>query len=137
MDPFDITAGSEVSSLRAWYSASIADFRKTSADTIFAQLAKNNDFDLVSTQRDAWLVQIEFLRSSTNGLSGAIFLEFKIPRLGRRIDAVLIIGPVIFVVEFKVGEKEFDRSAIEQVWDYALDLKTFTRPVTMLRSCRF
>lgn len=117
--------GSEVSSLRAWYGAPIADFLKSPADIIFAQLAKNNDFDLISTQRDAWIEQIEFLRSSLDGLTGTLFLEFNIPRMGRRIDAVLLVGPVVFVVEFKVGESEFDRAAVEQVWDYALDLKNF------------
>ena len=120
-----LATGSEISSLRAWYGASIADFLKSSADTIFAQLAKSNDFDLISTQRDAWIEQIEFLRSSLNGLTGTLYLEFNIPRMGRRIDAVLLIGPVVFVVDFKVGEKEFERAAIEQVWDYALDLKNF------------
>jgi hypothetical protein len=115
----------EVSSLRAWYGASIRDFLNSSADTIFAQLAKRNDFDLISTQRDAWIEQIEFLRSSLKGLTGTLYLEFNIPRMGRRIDAVLLIGSVVFVVEFKVGEKEFERAAFEQVWDYALDLKNF------------
>ena len=125
MDLTPKVASVEVASLRAWYSASIEDFIASSADTIFAQLAKRNDFDLVSTQRDAWIEQIEFLRSALNGLTGAIYLEFNIPRMGRRIDAVLLIGPVVFVVEFKVGEAEFERAAIEQVWDYALDLKNF------------
>src|ERR1035437_7655625 len=115
----------EVSTLRAWYSASIKDFLAGPPDIIFAQLAKRNDFDLVATQRDAWIEQIKFLHSALSGLTGAIFLEFNIPRMGRRIDAVLLIGSVIFVVEFKVGEKEFERAAIEQVWDYALDLKNF------------
>ena len=45
--------------------------------------------------------------------------------MGRRIDAVVLIGPVIFVLEFKIGEKEFTSNAIDQVWDYALDLKNF------------
>ena len=45
--------------------------------------------------------------------------------MGRRIDVVLVIGSVIFAIEFKVGEKTFDRSAIDQVWDYGLDLKNF------------
>ena len=45
--------------------------------------------------------------------------------MGRRIDVVLVIGPVVFAIEFKVGEKTFDRSAIDQVWDYGLDLKNF------------
>jgi hypothetical protein len=123
--------GSEVSSLLAWYGASIADFLKSSVDTIFAQLAKRNDFDLISTQRDAWIEQIEFLHSSLNGLTGTLFLEFNIPRMGRRIDAVQLIGPVIFVVEFKVGGNEFERVAVEQVWDYALDLKNFHEAIML------
>jgi len=52
-------------------------------------------------------------------------LEFNIPRMGRRIDAVLVVGPVVFVIEFKVGESNFERAATDQVWDYALDLKNF------------
>ena len=71
------------------------------------------------------MAQIEFLRSHITGLSGSLFLEFNIPRMGRRIDAVLLIGPVVFAIEFKVGEKTFDRAAVDQVWDYALDLKNF------------
>ncbi len=54
-----------------------------------------------------------------------MFLEFSIPRMGRRVDAVLLIGPVVFVIEFKVGERVFDRAGVDQVWDYALDLKNF------------
>ncbi len=45
--------------------------------------------------------------------------------MGRRIDAVLLVGAVVFVIEFKVGENKFERSALDQVWDYALDLKNF------------
>ena len=54
------TTSPEVTTLRAWYSASIADFLASSADEIFAQLAKRNDFDLASTQREAWIEQIDF-----------------------------------------------------------------------------
>src|SRR5439155_10107470 len=89
------------------------------------QLAFNCDFALIPTQRDAWLAQIEFLPSQLTGLSGSIFFEFNIPRMGRRIDVVLVSGPAVFAIEFKVGEKVFDRSAIDQVWDYGLDLKNF------------
>ena len=58
-------------------------------------------------------------------MSGTPYLEFDIPRMGSRVDVVLLIGPVVFVVEFKVGEAKFDRAALDQVWDYALDLKNF------------
>jgi hypothetical protein len=85
----------------------------------------NFSFSLIPTQRDAWLAQIDFLQAEVKGFPGSIFFEFNIPRMGRRIDVVLVIGPVIFAIEFKVGEKTFDRSAIDQVWDYGLDLKNF------------
>jgi len=35
--------------------------------------------------------------------------------MGRRIDMVLIIRNVIFDLEFKVGEKDFNQSAFDQV----------------------
>ncbi|MEY3774326.1 MAG: hypothetical protein RLZZ129_1106 [Verrucomicrobiota bacterium] len=92
---------------------------------MFGILAKNPDFDLATTQKEAWLEQIVFLQKSLGGLKGTLYLEFNIPRMGSRVDAVLLIGPVVFVVEFKVGEATFDRAAIDQVWDYALDLKNF------------
>jgi hypothetical protein len=112
-------------SSRAWYGASIEEFLQTQNATILEKLVTNNDFTLIPTQRDTWLAQIDFLRRELVGLSGAIFFEFNIPRMGRRIDVVLLIGPVVFVIEFKVGEKTFDRAAVDQVWDYALDLKNF------------
>jgi len=45
--------------------------------------------------------------------------------MGRRIDAVVIIGAVIFVLEFKVGERDFRMQDMDQVVDYALDLQNF------------
>jgi hypothetical protein len=88
-------------------------------------LTTNCDFAVLPTQRDAWLSQIEFLKSHLAGLNGSVFMEFSIPRMGRRVDTVILTGPLVFVVEFKVGDAEFDRAAVEQVWDYALDLKNF------------
>jgi hypothetical protein len=114
-----------VSPLRAWYSGSVSDFVGSPADLIFGQLAKHSEFGMAQAQGNAWNEQIEFLQSSLKGLDGALFLEFNIPRMGRRIDAVLLIGPVVFVVEFKTGESELENAALEQVWDYALDLKNF------------
>jgi hypothetical protein len=113
------------SSLRFWYGASISDFVVADPDAILGQLAKNCQFALMPTQRNAWRIQIEFLRQELRGLIGSIFLEFNIPRMGRRIDLVLVVGSVVFAVEFKVGESTLDRAAMEQVWDYALDLKNF------------
>jgi len=113
------------SSLRFWYGASIAEFVGASAEQIVGQLTLNSSFDIDRSQAAAWLKEIEFLQPKLSGLAGSIFFEFNIPRMGRRIDVVLVIGPVVFAIEFKVGEKTFDRSAIDQVWDYGLDLKNF------------
>src|SRR2546430_8415757 len=119
------TLSAEAKSLRFWYGASIAEFAGASAEEIIGQLTLNSSFDIDRTQAASWLTEIDFLQSTLSDLTGSIFFEFNIPRMGRRIDVVLVIGPVIFAIEFKVGEKAFDRSAIDQVWDYGLDLKNF------------
>jgi hypothetical protein len=110
---------------RAWYAASIADFLRASSDQILGHLTANCGFSIDPSQRDAWLREIDILQTHIGGLEGGIFFEFTIPRMGRRIDVVLIVGPVVFVLEFKVGVAEFERPGIDQAWDYALDLKNF------------
>jgi hypothetical protein len=122
----DNTPGIQTSS-RAWYQDSIDRFRASPTEMILGRLAGNGSFDLLRSQRDAWVFQIDFLRESLTGLTGTVLFEFSIPMMGRRIDAVLLIGPVVFAVEFKVGAASFDVSALDQVWDYALDLKNFHR----------
>lgn len=110
---------------RAWYSAPIAEFLRIDPVSIIGLLAPNSPFAVLPSQMDAWRVQIDFLQACLRDLTGTLFLEFNIPRMGRRIDAVILIGPAVFVVEFKVGENHFDRAGVDQVWDYALDLKNF------------
>jgi hypothetical protein len=115
----------KAASLRFWYGASVAEFIRSSTAEIVGQMTLSSSFDVDQTQAAAWLAEIEFLQSQLKSLTGSIFFEFNIPRMGRRIDVVLVVGPVVFAIEFKVGEKTFDRSAIDQVWDYGLDLKNF------------
>ncbi|MBL9155559.1 MAG: DUF2075 domain-containing protein [Verrucomicrobiales bacterium] len=124
MHPFQ-SEKTNVARSRAWYGDSIEQFLVTDPEKIVGALLANSEFAVLPTQKDAWIIQLSFLRNALEGRSGNILLEFSIPRLGRRIDAVLLIGPVIFAIEFKVGEATFGRAAIEQVWDYALDLKNF------------
>ncbi|MHC1739477.1 MAG: DUF2075 domain-containing protein [Anaerolineaceae bacterium] len=111
--------------IREFYSNTIYKFTKSSPTEILGILVKNNDFPLEQTQRDAWLEEIDILQSCLLGLDGSIYLEYSIPRMGKRIDALLIISSILFVLEFKIGEKEFYAHAVDQVWDYALDLKNF------------
>lgn len=110
---------------RAFYSESITKFLTSDENFILGVLANANNFALDTTQKDAWLDEIRFLKNVLPGYEGSIYFEFSIPRMGRRIDVVLLIGAVVFVLEFKVGEKEYKSYAIDQVWDYALDLKNF------------
>ncbi|MCC7510599.1 MAG: DUF2075 domain-containing protein [Planctomycetes bacterium] len=110
---------------RAWYSASLADFVVARSEAIFGELARHSEFAVERTQGDAWQGQIEMLQSALAGLNGRVLLEFNIPRMGRRVDAVVLVGAAVFAIEFKVGAERHDSAAIEQVWDYALDLKNF------------
>jgi hypothetical protein len=112
-------------SSRSWYAASIAEFLQAQPDTIIGRLARNCEFALLKTQKDSWLAEISLLQACLIGLTGSLFLEFNIPRMGRRVDTVILIGAVALVIEFKVGEGLFERAALDQVWDYAIDLKNF------------
>ena len=111
---------------RFFYQNNITGFITDSEDAILGSLARNNSFDLVDLQRNAWLYEITFLKNLLrNESSGHIIFEYSIPRLGKRIDAILLLHGIVFVLEFKVGAKEYLRQDLEQVWDYALDLKNF------------
>jgi hypothetical protein len=110
---------------RAYYVASVEGFLEATPETVLGTLTANSDMAVEPLQRNAWLAQIGVLKTALSGLTGTLFLEFNIPRMGRRIDAVLISGAAILVIEFKVGESDFHRDDIDQVWDYALDLKNF------------
>jgi hypothetical protein len=110
---------------QGWFQAPIADFIGMSDAEIIGRLTINSSHSVDIPQTEAWHAEIAVLKKVLTGLTGHVLLEFEIPRMGRRIDAVAIVGAVLFVIEFKVGADIFDRAAIEQVWDYALDLKNF------------
>lgn len=54
-----------------------------------------------------------------------LLLEYEIPRLNSRIDAVIIANDIIFVIEFKFERKKYELADIRQSEDYALDLADF------------
>src|SRR5258706_684911 len=110
---------------REYYSDTLSDFLKRNNNEILGKLAQGNDFALEQTQRDAWLEEIRILKNVLHPYNGSIYFEYSIPRMAKRIDVVLVIGSLNFVFEFKVGEEEFSSYAVDQVWDYALDLKNF------------
>ncbi|MFN4880581.1 MAG: DUF2075 domain-containing protein [Bacteroidota bacterium] len=111
---------------RSYYSNTISHFLNDDSDKILGQLIRNHDFAAENLQRNAWIKQIEILKSQLSDFKhGQIYFEFSIPRMGKRVDNVLIIDDFIFVVEFKVGDTEYQKHAIEQTVDYCLDLQNF------------
>ena len=111
-----------------YYSDTIDLFDKKSTNEIIGQITNENQFDSNRNTNQSWRSQIEILKETLIDLQGELFFEFSIPRMGKRVDCLLIIQNIVFVIEFKVGEKEYLSSNLDQVWDYALDLKNFHKP---------
>jgi len=80
---------------------------------------------LEDQQKNAWLKQIDFLKNSLKDIEGSIYFEFTIPRMGKRVDNILIANNFIFVIEFKVGDSHYTKDAQYQTIDYCLDLQNF------------
>ena len=113
--------------MRSYYSNSIINFLEESSDSILGKLTSSYTHrHLEIQQTNAWKIQINILKEVLkNNSEGHIFFEFAIPRMGKRVDNVIIIGDLIFVIEFKVGDSKYEKHAIDQVLDYSLDLKNF------------
>ncbi len=110
----------------AYYDAQISEFLRSDPDAIYGQLGKHHSHSLELTEKVAWLEQIQILRQGLHSIpEGWLAFEFSIPRMGKRADAIVLFGGIVFVIEFKIGAERFTSAAIEQVTDYALDLKNF------------
>ncbi len=110
---------------RSWYRNTISAFQRASENDILAQLTKESPFGVIPTQVDAWLEEMSIIRKSLAGRTGVLHLEFAIPRMGHRVDAVVLTNGIVLALEFKVGATEHLRSDIDQAYDYAIDLKYF------------
>lgn len=111
---------------RSYYNNSISDFISEDNNSILGKLSLNHsNRQLEDLQKNAWVKQIEILKDQLSGLKGRIYFEFAIPRMGKRVDNIVIIKDSIFVIEFKVGDGGYEKYAQTQVLDYTLDLKNF------------
>jgi hypothetical protein len=112
--------------MRAYYTADRAQFFADTPSHILGELTRRHHFDVEAGQRQAWLKQIDLMRTALTDIAAfTLYFEFGIPRMGKRADAVVLVGDAIFVIEFKDGQSQFEPAAREQVEDYALDLKNF------------
>jgi len=115
---------------RCLYDASFRDFLKQDRMAVLGELHNNFHGETLTTTDDAWIGEIDLLQQILQPWAdeqAQIIFEYEIPRLGKRIDVVLLLRGIIFCLEFKVGKKEALQADVEQVMDYALDLKNFHR----------
>lgn len=113
---------------RCLYHNDFLTFLSQSTDSIFGMLCDSYHGDALTTTREAWKREIEIMKNVLSALSdktGQIVFEYDIPRLGKRIDVVLLYRGIVFCLEFKVGESKILEADLDQVLDYALDLKNF------------
>lgn len=112
---------------RAYYSATGDRFFEDDLMTILGELTRQHTFALEDLQKNSWISQINILKDTLTSLTDSFYIafEYSIPRMGKRVDVVILYRGLVFVVEFKVGEKAYSRAAIDQVLDYSVDLKNF------------
>lgn len=119
----------------AYYAETVEKFRANSLDQLELTLTRAYESDrykdLITTQITAWRDQLQNLRTALTASDlqrfhpdrWGIAIEFVVPRRMGRIDAVLLIGSALLVLEFK--NEIVDSSAADQVEDYCLDLLHF------------
>lgn len=115
-------------STRCLYNKSFSEFNSEDENSIFGVLCEKYHGEALTTTREAWKSEISIMKSilpKYDRHDGQIIFEYDIPRLGKRIDVVLLLDGIIFCLEFKVGESSILEADVDQVLDYALDLKNF------------
>lgn len=115
--------------LRSYYSATIAEFMRQSNSEIIG-IIHSNDISAETTiqQSNTWESEVQILKDQLRSFSdGRIIFEYTIPRMGKRVDAVVLYKNIVFLLEFKCGDTEYRQSTYDQVYDYALDLRNFQK----------
>lgn len=115
-------------SARCLYKNYLVSFLSEDVNSVFGKLCDCYHGDALTTTREAWKSEIQILQRALvpfSDYAGQIIFEYDIPRLGKRIDAVLLMAGIVFCLEFKVGEANILEADVDQVLDYALDLKNF------------
>lgn len=118
----------------SYYRVSLQEFAGASQSEVEATLAEQNAraaFPLEPEALFAWKAQLPELQNAARWLLQEVpdspfwsmLLEYPIPRVGKRIDAVVLARDVIIVIEIKTGAAP--TSAVKQVDDYALNLACF------------
>ncbi len=115
---------------RCLYKSDFKSFIESDPYSILGRIHDAFHGQALTTTDEAWIGEIKLLQKVLmpwKDEEAEIIFEYDIPRLGKRIDVVLLLRGIIFCLEFKVGQKDALQSDVEQVMDYALDLKNFHR----------
>lgn len=115
---------------RCLYKSDFKSFIEADPFSVLGRIHDTFHGQALTTTDEAWLGEINLLQNVLlpwKAEEAEIIFEYDIPRLGKRIDVVLLLRGLIFCLEFKVGQKDALQSDVEQVMDYALDLKNFHR----------
>jgi DUF2075 family protein len=113
---------------RCLYNSSFKEFLSAQPHYLLGVLHDAFHGQALTTTDEAWMGEITILQrvlTPWRDEDAEIIFEYDIPRLGKRIDVVLLLRGMIFCLEFKVGEHVALQQDVEQVLDYALDLKNF------------
>ena len=113
---------------RCLYFASFSEFLLSNPSSVLGDLVSANHGMDLTTTIEAWEGEIRIMQdvlAAWQDEDAYIIFEYSIPRLGKRVDVVLLLQGVVFCIEFKVGKKDAIQEDLEQVLDYALDLKNF------------
>ena len=115
--------------MRAYYSAPIKEFLSHSLSEILGDICSNSSSASTTIQQqNAWEAEIKILKEQLrNFCDGRVLFEYVIPRMGKRIDVVVLYKNIVFLLEFKCGDVDYKASAYDQVYDYALDLRNFQK----------
>ena len=115
--------------LKSYYSASITDFLYQSTEEILGTIHSNDSSaETTIQQSNTWKIEVDILKDQLCGMDdGRIIFEYTIPRMGKRVDVVLLYRNIVFLLEFKCGDTKYRASTFDQVYDYALDLRNFQK----------
>lgn len=115
-----------MSRLNSYYEDSISEFFSKDVDNILGIISSNDSSaDTTIQQKNTWIQEINILKRELKGFDGKVIFEYTIPRMGKRVDNIVLYNNIVFVLEFKCGSKKYNSSDYDQVYDYALDLKNF------------
>lgn len=99
-----------INTTRCLYNSSFTSFQNKTDSQVFGELCESYHGDVGTNQREAWTEEISIMKTVLASLTessvsegtpadGQIIFEYDIPRLGKRIDVVLLYKGIIFCIE--------------------------------------